>query len=40
MQADVGTEVLQQTEKPLMLFVTLFALPDTWDTEHRATFRE
>ena len=40
MKTNIGAEVLEETEEPLMLFVTLVALPDAWDTEHRATFRK
>ena len=36
-EAYVGTEVLQQTEQPLVLLITLGTLPDTWDSKHRAT---
>ena len=39
-QTDVGTEVLKQTEQPLVLLVTLLTLPDAGDTEHGATLRE
>ena len=40
MQADVGSEVLQQTEEPLMLLVTLLAFPDGGSSEHRTALRE
>ena len=37
MKADVGPEVLEETEEPLMLFVAFLAFPDAGDAEHRAT---
>ena len=40
METDIGTEVLEQTEEPIMLFVALVALPDAGDAEHRTALGE
>ena len=40
MKPHIGTEILEQTEEPGMLFVALVALPDAGDTKHRAALRE
>ena len=40
MQTDVGTEVLQETEQPLVLLITLITLPDAGNAKHRTTLRE
>ena len=40
MKTYVGTEVLEQAEEPLMLFIALVTLPDAGDTEHRAALGE
>ena len=37
METYVGTEILQETEQPLVLFVTLITFPDAGDAEHRTT---
>ena len=40
MQTDVGSEVLEQTETPVMVGISLVFLPDRRSTPHRATFAE
>ena len=40
MEADVGTEVLEETEEPVVLFVTLGTFPDAGDAEHGTALRE
>ena len=40
MKPHIGTEILEQTEEPGMLFVALVALPYARNAEHRAALRE